>query len=171
MEYKQDIYDLLDRLKIDYEAIEHEAVFTMDELTSCELPHKEYDTKNLFVRDDKHMNYWLITVRGNKKIDLKEFRKMMMARPIKFCDEGELYSKLGLTPGSVSPFGLLNDPFREVMFVLDEDFFKDEALIGCHPNDNTATVFMKTEDLKRVIEDHKSPMFVIKIPVKENAQS
>lgn len=164
---KQEIYNFLDNNKIAYEAIEHEAVYSMDELGECELPHNEYDAKNLFIRDDKRNNYWLITVRGNKKTDLKAFRKKFETRPVKFCDEVELREKLNLYPGAVSPFGLLNNKDGDVVLVLDEDFFKDECLIGCHPNDNTATVFMDASDLKSLIEASGNSVIVVEIPTKE----
>lgn len=161
------IYAYLTNQNIKFEAIEHDAVYSMDELGSCEFPHKEYDAKNLFIRDDKKNNYWLITVRGNKRTDLKAFRKMFESRPLKFCDEAELKEKLGLYPGAVSPFGLLNNDDNDVVFVMDEDFFKDEQLIGCHPNDNTATVFLGSNDLKNLVEMSGNIVQVINIPTKE----
>lgn len=164
---KQGIYTYLTDQNIKFEVIEHDAVYSMDELGSCELPHKEYDAKNLFIRDDKKNNYWLITVRGNKRTDLKAFRKMYETRPLKFCDEAELKEKLGLYPGAVSPFGLLNNDDNDVVFVMDEDFFEDEQLIGCHPNDNTATVFLDSNDLKNLVEKSGIIVQVINIPTKE----
>lgn len=164
---KQGIYTYLTDQNIKFEVIEHDAVYSMDELGSCELPHKEYDAKNLFIRDDKKNNYWLITVRGNKRTDLKAFRKMYETRPLKFCDEAELKEKLGLYPGAVSPFGLLNNDDNDVVFVMDEDFFKDEQLIGCHPNDNTVTVFLDSNDLKNLVKKSGNIVQVINIPTKE----
>lgn len=72
---KQQIYKFLDEHGINYEVTEHRAVFSMDELDKVELPYPEWDAKNLFVRDDKKRNYYLITVRGEKRVDLKDFRK------------------------------------------------------------------------------------------------
>lgn len=68
---KQEVYDFLTSRGIEYEVTEHGAVFNMEEMSHVELPHQEADAKNLFVRDDKKRNYYLITVRGDKHVDLK----------------------------------------------------------------------------------------------------
>ncbi len=151
---KQDIYDFLASKNIWYDTTEHEAVFTMDELTDIKIPYPEADAKNLFVRDDKKQNYFLITVRGNKRVNLKEFRHAFGTRPLSFASADELFDILALTPGSVTPFGLLNDDERKVRLILDSDFRKEPGLIGIHPNDNTATVCLKTEDLTAIITEH-----------------
>ena len=74
---KIEIYHYLDKQNIYYEVTEHKAVFNMEELSEIEVPYPEYDAKNLFIRDDKKRNYYLITVRGNKRVNLKEFRNKM----------------------------------------------------------------------------------------------
>ena len=163
---KQGVYDFLKNKAIDFEPVEHGAVWTMDELQDVEIPHKEADAKNLFIRDDKKNNYYLITVRGNKRLDLKAFRKMYETRPLKFCQEDELKSKLDLYAGAVSPFGILNNDERDVQFFMDEDFLKDDGLIGVHPNDNTATVFLKATDLRSILEEHGNSVTLTEIPEK-----
>lgn len=71
---KQEVYDFLTSRGIEYEVTEHGAVFNMEEMSHVELPHPEADAKNLFVRDDKKRNYYLITVRGDKRVDLKKIQ-------------------------------------------------------------------------------------------------
>ena len=71
---KAEIYNYLNEHGISYECTEHPAVYNMEELDALELPYPEWDAKNLFVRDDKKKNFYLITVRGEKRVDLKEFR-------------------------------------------------------------------------------------------------
>lgn len=149
---KAEIYRFLTEHKISYEVTEHEAVYSMDELSSVELPYPEWDAKNLFVRDDKKQNYYLITVRGNKRVNLKEFRKAHGLRNLTFASPDDLMKIMGLVPGSVSPLGLLNDDERRVHFFLDDDFSGN--LIGIHPNDNTATVWLQTDDLIKLIAEH-----------------
>ena len=163
---KQGIYNFLESRGVEFEAVEHGAVWTMDELQDVEIPHKEADAKNLFIRDDKKNNYYLITVRGNKRLDLKAFRKMYETRPLKFCDEDELKLKLDLFAGAVSPFGILNNEERDVQFFMDEDFIKDEGLIGIHPNDNTATVFLKAKDLQEILIEHGNSVTLAELPEK-----
>ena len=79
------IYPFLGEQKIPYEKIEHPAVFNMEQLASIHLPHPEWDAKNLFVRDDKKRNYYLITVKGDKRVDLKEFRRQHALRALSFA--------------------------------------------------------------------------------------
>ena len=80
----------------------------MAELSNIEIPYPEYDAKNLFVRDDKKRNYYLITVKGDKRVNLKEFRKNN-TRPLSFASADDLMGIMGLVPGAVTPLGLLND--------------------------------------------------------------
>ena len=154
MFYKQEIYDYLKAHGIRYEITEHPAVFNMEELASVALPYPDADAKNLFVRDDKRKNYYLITVRGDRRVDLKEFRKTYGTKPLTFVKPDELADILGLIPGAVSPFGLLNDAERKVAFFIDQSFLEGSGLVGVHPNDNTATVWLRTEDLLSVLREH-----------------
>ena len=161
---KQEVYDFIKSKNIWHEITEHEAVFNMDELSKIEVPYNDCDAKNLFVRDDKKENYYLITVKGNKRVDLKEFRKRYDVRPISFFASAEdLMKYLNLIPGSVSPLGLLNDKERKVKFYLDDSFFKDDKIIGIHPNDNTATVWLKVDDLINIIKEHGGKIEIINI--------
>ena len=105
---KNDIYKLLNNKKIWHEIVEHEAVYNMEDLKKTKLLYPEYDAKNLFLCDDKK-NYFLITVIGIKKINLKEFKNKNNTRSLSFASQKDLNEILNLNPGSVSPFGLLND--------------------------------------------------------------
>ena len=131
---KQEIYNYLTKKNIKYEITEHKAVYNMEELAEVKLPHPEADAKNLFVRDDKRQNYYLITIKGEKE---------------------ELSEILGLIPGAVTPLGLLNDKDHRVKFYLDNDF-KDMEFIGVHPNDNTATVWLSPADLIKLLKENGS---------------
>lgn len=70
---------------------------------------------------------------------------------------------MNLIPGSVTPFGLLNDKDLKVIFYLDKDFFKENGIIGVHPNDNTATVWLKAEDLIKIIQEHGNMVNIIEL--------
>ena len=160
---KTEIYEFIKNKNIWYEITEHKAVFNMDELNEIEIPYKEYDAKNLFVRDDKKRNYYLITVKGNKRVDLKDFKNKNETRPLSFASEADLMSIMNLIPGSVTPLGLLNDKELRIIFYLDKDFLKDKKIIGVHPNDNTATIWLKVEDLISIIKDHGNIVNVVEL--------
>ena len=135
----------------------------MAELSNIEIPYPEYDAKNLFVRDDKKRNYYLITVKGDKRVNLKEFRKNNNTRPLSFASADDLMEIMGLIPGAVTPLGLLNDTECKVTLFLDNDFIGDLGLIGVHPNDNTATVWIKANDLVTLIQQHGNTVNFVRI--------
>lgn len=87
---KDKIYELIKDKNIWYEITEHKAVYNMQELAQIKVPYPERDAKNLFIRDDKKRNYYLITVKGDKKVDLKEFRKNNNTRPLTFTSSEDL---------------------------------------------------------------------------------
>ena len=156
---KQKIYDFLHSQNIPFEITEHKAVYNMAELAEIPLPHPEADAKNLFVRDDKRHNYYLITVKGEKRVNLKDFRRENGTRPLTFASPEELSEILGLIPGAVTPLGLLNDKEHRVKFYLDKDF-TDMDFIGVHPNDNTATVWLKPADLISLLKKKGSEAYI-----------
>ena len=79
---KQEIYALISARNIWHEVTEHKAVFNMAEVAEIHLPYPEADAKNLFIRDDKKRNYYLITVKGNKRVDPKAFRQQNDTRGV-----------------------------------------------------------------------------------------
>ena len=149
---KTETYQYLTEHNIAYEVSEHKAVFNMEEAEALDLPYPECDAKNLFIRDDKKQNYYLITVKGDKRVDLKEFRKQHGLRALSFASPEELSAVMGLTPGAVTPLGILNDVERRVHFYLDKSFIGGK--IGVHPNDNTATIWMQADELMDLIKKH-----------------
>lgn len=159
---KQEVYEFLQAKGVTYEVTEHKAVYNMDELAEVELPYPEADAKNLFVRDDKKSSYYLITVRGGKRVDLQEFRKAYGTRRLSFASAEDLARLLGLFPGSVTPLGLLNNVEKNVKLFLDSDF-ADDDLIGVHPNENTATVWLKAGDLVRLIREHGNEVEAVEL--------
>lgn len=163
---KQGVYDFLTQKGVVFERHEHEAVYSMNDLEAESIPNAEYDAKNLFVKESNGTQYFLITVRGNKRTDLKAVRAMFETKRLEFCKEGDLSEKLGIYPGAVSPMCIFNNDACDVHFVMDEDFFKDKSIIGCHPNDNTATIFMDSKVLLSLVKEHGNSVEVIKIPEK-----
>ena len=160
---KQEIYDYIKSKNIWYEITEHPPVYNMEELAEVDLPYPEYDAKNLFVRDDKKVNYYLITVKNNKRVDLKNFKEKHNTRKLSFANADSLMDIMNLKAGSVSPLGLLNDKEKKVIFFLDKDFIKDKAIIGIHPNENTATIWLKTNELINIIKKHGNEVNIVEI--------
>lgn len=157
---REAVIELLKQQNVSHEVIDHPAAYTIADMESFELPGIEQIAKNLFIRDDKKRNYYLLTIQKDKSVNLKQLRTLLESRPLTFASEEDLLQLLGLTKGAVSPFGILNDKECMVKFVLDADLQKGEA-VGVHPNDNTATVWLAPEDLLSIVTAHGNEISVI----------
>lgn len=158
---KQETYQYLKNHNIPFEITEHRAVYNMEELDSIDLPYPEGDAKNLFVRDDKKKNYYLITVKGDKRVNLKAFRKAHGLRPLSFASPEDLEKYMDLTPGAVTPLGLLNVEEAPITMYLDAEF--KDSIIGIHPNENTATVWLQGDDLVTLLRENGCEVEIVEI--------
>ena len=149
---RQELIELLDGKGISYEITEHVPVYTIEEMLKCNLPYPEIIAKNLFIRDDKKRNYYLITVQEERKINLKEFQEQFSTRKLSFASENDLMDILGLIKGSVTPFGLLYDEDRKVQFYIGKEFVGGK--LGIHPLENTATMWISGKDLIAIVKEH-----------------
>lgn len=150
MSEKQEVYDALNKLNIKYEVVEHEPVFTMEDMDRLGLPEKGTLCKNLFLRDSKGKRHFLVTLDEKKNVDLKKLGKTLGGGNLSFASEERLEKYLGLKQGAVSPFGLMNDTDHQVEFFIDKDLSREKSL-GIHPLDNTATVFLSFKDLDKFL--------------------
>lgn len=160
---KEEILNILKEKNIWFELEDHEAVFNMEDLNNLNLKYKDRYAKNIFLRDDKKQNYYLITVKGDKRVDLKQFRKDFNTRNLSFASSEDLMRILNLVPGSVSPLGILNDNELKVTLYLDEFFLSDNGIIGVHPNENTATIWLKVTNLVNLIKQHGNQIFLVSL--------
>ena len=165
---KEAIYRLLEEEGIPFAVTEHPPVFTMEGTHSLVLPYPEDMACNLFVRDDKKRFYGLITVKGEGRLDLKAFQKEQGTRRLSLASPADLASFLQLAPGSVTPFGLLNDAGHRVEFFLDRRFLEGAGRIGIHPNENTATVYLAARDLLRLLEKKGTTVHVAAMALVDN---
>lgn len=152
----------LDQHQINYEKIDHPVVFNMADLANLHLPHPEADAKNLFIRDDQKKHYYLLTVKGEKRVDLKKFRQANNTRRLTFASPEDMKNMLQLEPGSVTPLGLLNDQSKQIPLFLDS-YFIEQPLIALHPNENTATIWLKSMDLIDLIKKHGNPVQITEV--------
>lgn len=136
---------------VSFEITEHPAIFTMEEMRALHLPHEDAIARNLFLRDDKKRGYYLLAMHEEHHADLKRLRQLLASRPLSFASAQDLQAMLGLQKGSVTPLGALNDPEHRVKVRLDEEF--RGQLIGVHPNENTATVYLQADDLLKLLRD------------------
>ena len=158
----EQVYALLERKRIPYRRAEHPAVHTIEEMLALSLDQAEAVTKNLFLRDDKKRNYYLVTVRQDRHVDLKALRTLLGSRPLSFASPPDLKRMLGLEPGAVTPFGVLEDQEHIVTVALDAAF-RPDRIIGIHPNDNTQTVWLSAADLKQVLQEAGAPFLWLEL--------
>lgn len=151
----KDLYQILDQIPIIYKKYEHPAVFTCEDADQfCpEIPGGR--SKNLFLRNRKGDKHYLLVVSADKHVNLKELSKLVDEVQLSFASENRLMKYLGLTPGSVSPFGLINDENHEVIVLVDNDLMKHSTL-GYHPNINTATLVLSLDDFKKFLASMKN---------------
>lgn len=159
-EIKEQVCGVLDAAGIPYERIDHPAAFTMEDLERMALPQVKTIAKNLFLRDSSGKHHFLVVVDGHRQVDLKALKVLIGSSRLSFGSDERLMEHLGLTQGSVSALGILNDPEGTVKVVFDSAL-KRREIIGLHPNINTACLFMKLADLERFLTDHgHAPLWV-----------
>ncbi|MCL2673915.1 MAG: prolyl-tRNA synthetase associated domain-containing protein [Defluviitaleaceae bacterium] len=144
---------VLDSHGVIYEFMEHPAVMTVDEFRLQQVYGMGIILKNLFLRDDSGKQAYMYSCRGEKRADLKKLAETLQTKRVCFASEERLMRCTGLTPGSVSPLGLIFDTEREVTMVFDKELLELQGRIGIHPGENTATVFLEFSELVRVLEE------------------
>jgi len=144
------VYEVLDEMGIQYEKYEHPPVFTSEEAAEYWGPIKATQVKNLFLRNKKGNRQYLVILEINKQADLRELVRIIGDDRFSFGSAERLMDTLGVTPGSVSPFGLLHPGSKEVRVIVDQDLRAAETLIF-HPNLNTASVTISVADFERFL--------------------
>lgn len=140
------VYELLDKLNISYEGLNHDVANTME---ACELIDEALGVtmcKNLFLRNQQKTTFYLLLMPGNKKFKTKDLSKQLGISRLSFAEPEYMENYLDITPGSVSVLGLMNDKDLEVRLIIDQDVLNAEY-IGCHPCINTSSLKIKTNDI------------------------
>jgi Ala-tRNA(Pro) deacylase len=156
------LLDLFNQFDLHYELHEHEAVFTCEAsdrvCTMITGPHG----KNLFLRDEKK-NFFLLSTFPEKRVDLKTLSKEVTASRFSFGNPEQLFEKLGVKPGSVTPYGLMNTNRETVTFLLDQDFLQHE-IVNFHPLRNDMTISMDMKGFLAFFDHIQHPPKMIKVP-------
>ena len=142
-----DIYEVLNKLNIEYQMVEHEEVFTAEQSKHIKNLIEGVGGKTLFLKDKN--NYYLYLLDDERQANLKFLSKSLNIGRLSFGNEDELYDKLKLKKGSVTPLGIINDN-SSVILIIDKTLKGKKILT--HPNINTATVSIRYDDLIKFIE-------------------
>ncbi|HNX85251.1 MAG: prolyl-tRNA synthetase associated domain-containing protein [Bacteroidales bacterium] len=146
-----ELYQLLDSLQIPYEYIEHPPVPTVEEAMKYWSGIDSGHCKNIFFRNHKGDRHYLVILYYDSKLNIRELEQKLRQGKLSFASDRRLMQYLGLTPGSVSPFGLINDRSRHVHLFIDKTLINHERL-SFHPNTNTASLIIPREGLFRFLE-------------------
>lgn len=158
------LYELLRQLGISWHTIKHEAVFTVEESDAVLKTIPGGHTKNLFLKDKKG-GLWLAVVQAHLRVDLNALAKQLDAPRFSFGSAELLESTLGITPGSVTPFALMNDPEGKVTVVLDAVMLEQNP-VNYHPMRNDRTTAIAPEDLVRFVKASGHTPKIVPIPEK-----
>jgi len=148
----EEVKEELAKLNISYDIVEHPAVFTTETADEYIKDKVGIRTKSLFLTDKKKRHFYLVFMDDDKRLDMNHFAEVVGEKHIKFASEASLMEKLGLKPGVVSIFGLMNNREKDVQVYFEKDIVGDVPLTF-HPNDNTKTIFVQMDDLARFLKD------------------
>ena len=143
-------YDFLDTLGIDFERVDHAPAMTMEVCMDIDKTLGATICKNLFLCNRQQTDFYLLMMPDDKPFKTKNLTKELGCSRLSFASSEQMEAFLGVTPGSVSVLGLLNDGENKVTLVIDEDILKAEYF-GCHPLINTSSLKIKTKDLMEKI--------------------
>lgn len=150
---KEKTLEYLDAKNIRYEKLEHDPVYTMEEMDAAGITQRGNVCKNLFLRDAKGKKHYLVVVPEDKHPRMDFLAEKIGSTKLSFASAERLEKYLGVAQGSVSPLGILNDENCDVT-VCFESGVKTMSDIGVHPNENTATIWMDFSDLENLIKEH-----------------
>ncbi len=158
---QEELLDVLTQINIEYKNHEHPAVYTVEE---ADLQHDGIDgvhSKNLFFKDKKK-NLFLVVTLADKPIIIKDMAKKIGAKSPSFGKPDLLAEVLGVIPGSVTPFAVINAQNHDLKVILDQDLMENE-LLNFHPLVNTATTTISVKDLVKFMEHCNQEFEIIKL--------
>ena len=161
LEKERRTYDLLDRLGIAYQRVDHAPADTIEQCGEIDAALGAVICKNLFLCNRQETKFYLLMMPGGKPFKTKQLSAQLGVARLSFGKPEAMARLLDLTPGSVSVLALMNDPENCVQLLIDEDVLKD-PFVGCHPCINTSSLKLATEDLVKVFLPavHHDPIVV-----------
>ena len=156
MIFKDDLIRILNDHGFEFFIKEHAPLFTVEDSKELRGQIEGAHSKNLFLKDAK-ANFFLISIEESASIDLKKTMQQIQSKKLSFAKPEYLQDILGIEPGSVSPFALLNDTKKQVKFYLDRSFLDSET-VNFHPLINTSTVNISPQNLIELIEKYHNPV-------------
>ena len=148
----EEVLKKLNELAISYETVVHPPAFTTEEANQYIEGKEGVRTKSLFLTNRKKTAYYLLIMDDSKRLDIAKFQDSVEGKRLSFASPIHLMEKLGVEPGTVSIFGIMNNHEKDVQIYFDADIITEE-IMSFHPNFNEITLFLKTSDILRFIEE------------------
>lgn len=142
----QKVVDQLNELGIPFQIVEHEPVLTTEQADRFIEGIEGVRTKTMFLTNKKKRNFYLVIIDDAKQLDMDVFKEIVEENRIKMASAEKLNDKMMLLPGTVSPFGLLNNRDKDIQVYFDQEIVSEERMCF-HPNTNEKTIFINTKDL------------------------
>lgn len=159
MDEKQAVLSALDALGVAYEVIDHPPVHTIEEMDALGLFTRGTVCKNLFLRNASGKTHYVVSMPKEKHPAIQTaIRQGLGSSRLSFGSDERLKTHLGLLPGAVSPFGVLNNSAHDVVVALDRDLKHETGLIGFHPNVNTSFVWLRFDGLMTFLKSTGNPV-------------
>ena len=151
---EEKVYKIFKELNIDFEKIEHPALYTAADNDKYKIDINGVMCKNLFIRNKDKSKYYLVILPLTKRANLIEISKKLKETRFSFGSEEDLFEKLKITKGSVSLLNIIEVEKTDVKFIIDKELLT-VSKVGFHPNNNTATVLFSPKDIEKVLKKYK----------------
>ena len=152
MRGQKELYDLLESLSIKFEYHEHPPVATIEDAITHWKDYNAGRCKNIFFRNHKGNRHYLVILEHLAQLNIRDLEQRLKQGKLTFASDQRLHKYLGLQPGSVSPFGLINDREKHVHLFIDKNLLQFERL-AFHPNLNTATLVISKDDFLKFLDN------------------
>lgn len=146
------VFEKLKDMGIAYQVVEHPPAFTTEEADAYIEGLEGVRTKSMFLTNKKKTAFYLLIMDDRKQLDMELFKELVGANRIRMASSDSLMEKMSLPAGTVSIYGLLNNKEKDIQVYFDEEILS-EAILTFHPNVNTKTIFVKTEDVLRFVKE------------------
>lgn len=146
----KEVYELLETLQIKYEKVTHPPLFTCEDCKKHNIEINACNCKNLFLRNDKKTQYYLVCMNQEKAFKIKDMQVALNEKRLSFSSPEDLKAKLGIESGAVSLFNVINIKDDNITVIIDKEIIKDKA--SFHPNINTETLVIHSNDIETILK-------------------
>ena len=158
----EDVFEKLRSIDIEYQVVEHPPAVTTEMADRFIEGIEGVRTKTMFLTNKKKTDWFLVIMDDNKRMDMERFGELAGTKRIKMASAESLFEKMMLPPGTVSPFGLLNNEDHDIKVYIDKEIIGEKRMTF-HPNTNEMTLFLDTADFLRYLDDIGYPARVVEL--------